>query len=160
PRRRAGAEIDIVPDLDARVVAAADRDVRLAGRGVENVVLDDDPVAVVLQLDLAVRGAARGVVDDGHVVRAAPARAVATHQDVALVAPRDEVVADRHVAHGLTTVLAGDLDADVAVVDLVPLDHDVASAVNVDAVGRSVAPIRGIRGRADVVDHVADTDAV
>src|SRR5439155_27046351 len=100
------------------------------------------------------------VVDDEHVDCVASGRVVTSHEDVALVAPRDEIVADRDVAGGLAAVLACDLDADVAVVDLVALDDDIAAPVHVEPVSGSVPAVRGICGRTDVVDHVVDADAV
>src|SRR5439155_24294928 len=103
-----------------------------------------DPGAVVLQLDLTAGALIGGVVDHDHVLRIASARVVTSHEDVALVASRDEIVAHGDVAGGLAEVLAGDLDADVAVVDLVALDDDVAAAVDVDAVRGPVSPVRWV----------------
>src|SRR5439155_10051413 len=128
--------------------------------GVEDVVLDGDPGAVVLQLDLTAGALIGGVVDHDHVLRVASARVVTSHEDVALVAARDEIVAHGDIAGRFAEVLARDLDADVAVVDLVALDDDVAAAVHVDAVGGSIPEVRGVCGGADVVDHVLHADAI
>ena len=126
----------------------------------EHVVRDHVVARVELHEQLDAVGVHDRVVDDDAVLGAPPAPVVAADRDPDRRRVVDEVVARRDVPGGASGVLAGELDPDVHVVDRVALDQDVAAAVDVDAVGAPVVPVRGVAVAVDVPHLVAAHDPV
>src|SRR5271166_3930079 len=92
------------------------------------------PAASAGHSDRALRTSAR---------QAGPARRVALCARCAVTADRysrpraqvDKVVAQRHVAGDAPLMLAGQLDADIVVMQDVAFDHNARAAVHIDTVG-------------------------
>src|SRR5690606_22951007 len=91
---------------------------------------------------------------------ALPISVVAAHEETADAVAVNDVVADANARGGLAGVLAGQLDADVAIEHGVALDEDVAAAVDVDAAGRVVVAVGGIAAGIDAGDDVGADDPV